>query len=66
MDSGRQVKETKPKDGVKIKRPGEAEDPNLSVQFSSVQLLNCIQLFATPWTPVMLGFPVYHQLPELT
>ena len=47
MDSGRQVKETKPKDEVKIKRPGEAEDPNLSVQFSSVT-----QLYPTLCNPV--------------
>ena len=30
---------------------------------SSVQLLSRVRLFATPWTP---GFPVHHQLPELT
>ena len=30
---------------------------------SSVQLLSCVQLFATPWIP---GLPAYHQLPEST
>ena len=33
--------------------------------FSSVQLLNPVRLFATPWTG-MPGLPVHHQLPELT
>ena len=32
---------------------------------SSVQLLSCVWLFATPWTAAMPGFPVYHQLLEL-
>ena len=47
-----------------------------SVQFSSVQLLNCVRLFVTPWTAAlprriptlpwrMPGFPVDHQLLEL-
>ena len=31
-------------------------------QFTSVQLLGLVQLFATPWMP---GFPVHHQLLEL-
>ena len=35
-----------------------------SVQFSSVQPLSHIQLFATPWTAAHL--PVHHQLPEFT
>ena len=30
---------------------------------SSVQSLSHVQLFVTPWTA---GFPVHHQLPELT
>ena len=29
-----------------------------------VQLLSCVQLFATSWTTVRLGFPVLHYLPE--
>ena len=33
-----------------------------SVQFSSVQSLSRVQLFATPWAA---GIPVHHQLPEL-
>jgi len=36
-----------------------------SVQFSSVQLLCCVQLFATHGLQ-HAGFPVHHQLPELT
>ena len=33
--------------------------------FSSVQSLSHVQLFATPWTTAMPGFPVHHQLLEL-
>ena len=37
------------------------------VQFSSVQLLSHVWLFATPWiTAWITGLPVYHQLPEFT
>ena len=32
---------------------------------SSVQFIH-VQLFATPWTAACPGFPVHHQLPELT
>ena len=35
----------------------------LMCNISSVQLLSCVQLFATPWIP---GLPVHHQLPEST
>ena len=31
-----------------------------------VQILSCVQLFATPWTAALQGLPVHHQLPELT
>ena len=34
--------------------------------FCSVQSLSHVQLFATPWTCSMPGFPVHHQLLELT
>ena len=34
------------------------------VQFSSVQSLSHVQLFATPWTAAMPGFPVLHYFPE--
>ena len=34
--------------------------------FSSVQLLSCVRIFATPWTAACLGLPVHHQLPEFT
>ena len=34
--------------------------------FSSVQSLSCVQLFATTWTAAQPGFPVHHQLLELT
>ena len=34
-------------------------------QFSSIQLLSRVRLFATPWTAEP-GFPVHHQLPEPT
>ena len=33
------------------------------IQFSSIQLLSLVWLFATPWTP---GLPIHHQLPEFT
>jgi len=32
--------------------------------FSSVKLLSCVRLLATPWTAARQAFPVYHQLPE--
>ena len=35
-----------------------------SSEFSSVQSLSPVQLFATPWT-AETGFPVHHQLPKL-
>ena len=34
--------------------------------FNSVQSLSRVQLFATPIDCSMPGFPVHHQLPELT
>ena len=34
-------------------------------QISSVQSLNCVWLFVTPWTTSTPGFPVHHQLLEL-
>ena len=34
-------------------------------QFSSVQWLNHVRIFAAPWKGSMPGFPVHHQLPEL-
>ena len=34
------------------------------MRFNSVQLLNCVQLFVTPWTAACL-FPVHNQLPDL-
>ena len=37
-----------------------------SVQFSSVQPLSRVPLFATPWTAACRAFPVHHQLPEIT
>ena len=33
---------------------------------SSVQLLNCVRLFATPWTAARQASLSHHQLPELT
>ena len=33
---------------------------------SSVQLLSCVRLFATPWIAACQGLPVHHQLPEFT
>jgi len=36
------------------------------VQFSSVQLLICVWLFATPVNRSTPGLPVHHQLPEST
>ena len=37
----------------------------MHIQFSSVQLLSHVRLFATPMDCSMTGFPVHHQLPEL-
>ena len=37
-----------------------------SVQFSSVQWLSRVRLFATPWTAEWPGLPVHHQLAEFT
>ena len=37
----------------------------LSVQFSSVQSLSHVRLFAIPWTASSPGFPIHHQLLEL-
>ena len=37
-----------------------------TVQFSSVHLLSCVWLFATPMDCSIPGFPVHHQLLELT
>ena len=34
------------------------------ITISSVQSLSCVQFFVTNYS--MLGFPVHHQLPELT
>ena len=38
----------------------------LSIQFSSVQLLSRVRLFATPWIAARQAFPVHHQLLEFT
>ena len=39
----------------------------LQLQFSSVQLLSSVRLFATPWTACSTpGLPVHHQLLEFT
>ena len=35
-------------------------------QFSSVQLLSHVRLFATPWTAALPGLPIHHQLPGCT
>ena len=35
-------------------------------QFSPVQSLSHVHLFATPWTAAHSGFPVHNQLPEFT
>jgi len=37
-----------------------------SIQFSSVQLLSRVRLFAIPWIAARQVFPVCHQLPEFT
>ena len=36
------------------------------MSFSSVQSLSRVWLFASPWISALPGFPVHHQLPELT
>ena len=36
------------------------------MKISSVQSLSCVWLFATPWTAPRPGFPVHHELLELT
>ena len=40
-------------------------DIESDIQFSSVQPLSCVQLFATPLDCSMPGYPVHHQLLEL-
>ena len=53
---------------MELQRVGVTEQQTLSLlwskvyQFSSVQLLSCVRLFATPWTtahqaPLSMGFP---------
>ena len=37
-----------------------------NIKFSSVQLLSCVQLFATLWICSTPRLPVHHQLPEFT
>ena len=37
-----------------------------SVQFSSIQSLSRVRLFATPWNRSTPGLPVHHHLPEFT
>ena len=37
-----------------------------NIQFSSVHSLSCVRLFVTPMDCSMPGYPVHHQLPELT
>ena len=39
---------------------------SICVEFSSVQLLSCIQLFVIPWTTALPGLPVHHRLLEFT
>ena len=39
---------------------------NAFLRFSSVQSLSRVQLFCDPMDYSMPGFPVHHQLPELT
>ena len=48
--------------------PGTADEHILQwwVHFSSVQLLSCVRLFATPMNRSTPGLLVYHQLPEFT
>ena len=36
------------------------------IQFSSVQSLSPVRLFATPWIACTPGLPVHHHLPEFT
>ena len=38
----------------------------MNLQFSSVQSLSHVRLFATPWTAAQPGLPVHHQLLEFT
>ena len=49
-------------DSLPSKPPGKSH-PSLSVQFSSVQLLSRVQLFATPWT-VAPQAPLYMEIPR--
>ena len=53
-------------DSLPFESPGKPSYLLLCNQFSPVQSLSCVQLFATPWTACSTpGFPVHHQLPEL-
>ena len=50
--------------GLKLRKQGKPL--GYSVQFSSVQLLSRVQLFANPMNLSTPGLPVHHQLPEFT
>ena len=45
---------------------GAPKSLQMVIQFSSVQLLSCVQLFVTAMNYSTSGFPVHHQLPEFT
>ena len=47
-------------------RTASSELVSKLIQFSSVQSLSCVQLFATPMNCSTPGLPVHHQLPEFT
>ena len=52
-------------DSLPVEPPEKPRD-NSSVQFSSVQSLSRVRLFADPMNHSTPGFPVHHQLPEFT
>ena len=59
--------------GKKLLIPWQAHERyerNLNIilcqKVGSAQLLSCVQLFVTPWTAALSGFPVHSQLLEFT
>ena len=49
---------------MKLKDAYSLEEKLWPTQFSSVQSLRCVWLFATPGTAACQGLPVHHQIPE--
>ena len=60
------VKEESERAGLKLNIKKTKIMASSPIQFSSVQSLSRVRLFATPWIANTPGLPVHHQLPEFT